>query len=63
MTARTRILLLALALTAFMLCACLGDDGERMQWQREVLSRQRGLERPAERTERDGTYTGRVVLR
>ena len=58
MTTRTRILLLALALTAFMLCACL-DDGERSEWQREVLSRQRGLERPtvtppaevAERTE------------
>ena len=34
MTARTTILLLALALTSFMLCACL-DDGERLQWQQE----------------------------
>ena len=39
---RTRILLIALAVVVFVTCACLGDDGERMQWQREVLSRQRG---------------------
>ena len=48
MTTRTRTaLLIALAIVAFILCACLGDDGERSEWQREVLSRQRGLEQPA----------------
>lgn len=49
MTTRTTILL-ALALTVFLTCACL-DDGERVQWQREVLSRQRGLERPTAEVE------------
>ena len=54
--ARTLILLLCIALVAFTLCACLDlDDGERIEWQREVLGRQRGLQRPtptvvAERT-------------
>lgn len=46
MTTRTRTaLLLALVVVAFVLCACL-DDGQRSEWQNEVLSRQRGLERP-----------------
>ena len=47
MTTRTRasLLLLAIAVVAFTLCACL-DNGERSEWQAEVLSRQRGLERP-----------------
>ena len=59
---RTLILLLCIAVVAFTLCACDEADGTgdaRREWQREVLSRQRGLERPtmtppaevAERTE------------
>lgn len=58
-TQRRYALIIALALTVFLTCACLGDDGERSEWQAEVLSRQRGQERPtvtppaevAERTE------------
>ena len=51
MTTHTRlmILLLAIALLAFTLCACDEVDGTgdaRREWQREVLGRQRGLERP-----------------
>lgn len=54
-TQRRYALLLALALTVFVLCACL-DDGERSEWLNQVNSRQRGLQRPtvtppAERTE------------
>ena len=58
MTTRTTIiLLLSLVLVGALLLGCL-DDGERIEWQREVLSRQRGLERPtvtptAERQEND----------
>ena len=49
MTTRTTILLLAIALIAFTLCACDEVDGTgdaRREWQGEVLGRQRGLERP-----------------
>ena len=56
---RTLILILAIALIAFTLCACDELDGTgdaRREWQQEVLGRQRGLQRPtptvvAERTE------------
>ena len=61
MTTRTRtlILLLCIAIVAFTLCACDEVEGRgdaRREWQREVLGRQRGIERPtptptAERTE------------
>jgi len=47
MTTRTRIFLLALAVAAFLTCACLDvDDDARTEWFNEVNSRQRGLERP-----------------
>ena len=50
MTIRIRtLLLLAIALVAFTLCACDELDGTgdaRREWQREVLGRQRGIERP-----------------
>ena len=47
--ARTLILLLCIALVAFTLCACdevEGTGDARREWQREVLGRQRGIERP-----------------
>lgn len=46
---RTLILILILALVAFTLCACdevEGTGDARLEWQREVLGRQRGIERP-----------------
>jgi len=56
-TRRTVIFLLCVAVVAFALLGCQdwdGDQDARNQWQSEVNSRQRGLERPtptAERTE------------
>ena len=50
MTHRTRIILLcAVVLVAGLLLGCGdwdGDQDARLQWQREVGSRQRGIERP-----------------
>jgi len=52
MTTRTRrivILILAVVLVSGLLLGCEdwnGDQDARLQWQREVGSRQRGLERP-----------------
>ena len=49
MTHRTRIIILCIVLVAGLLLGCGdwdGDQDARLQWQREVGSRQRGIERP-----------------
>ena len=55
MTHRTRIIILCIVLVTGLLLGCGGLDGDqdaRNEWQNEVLSRQRGIERPtAEVTE------------
>ena len=49
MTTRTRIIILCIILVAGLLLGCGdwdGDQDARNEWQNEVLSRQRGIERP-----------------
>ena len=50
-TQRRYVILVALAVAVFLICACLGDDGERSEWFNQVNSRQRGLERPTAEVE------------